>query len=484
MAETSRWSARALAVVLVVGVLSLASRAGASDSERRAEPDWLRHLNELRIASGVQPVADVPAWAGGIAAHLRYLHRTPGRLVTGRFASRHTENPKSPWYSEAGARAGGRSNLLYDARNPVDAIDDLMAAPFHAIAMLRPELRRVGFSYDPATSFAGLDVIGGLSPRRARPEPILFPGHGAVTGLSRFAGENPDPIETCRHQHPGVDWSNAALPLIAMLPQRPVSGLVASLTGPNGTAWSSDPNLCVITAATYVSSDRVAGPTGRSILEGDNAVIVIARRPLQEGRFTATLRQPGFDPVTWSFTHSAEQGVYATRRASVSRSVERTVRVVVDGEHVRIAGTVRRQVSALIGGLRVVGVGAAPLRVIEVVRSSATATRSATVRREVTVTCRGARLAAVVECARDRAQRAATELATRAAGVRADRLARQAAMALARPRALEAAQSASRRAPTAAERQAAVLKALDLARADLVREVSVRQLSASRGSTR
>ncbi len=115
--------------------------------------------------------------------------------------------------------------MVYDASDAVDAIDDLMAAPFHAMAMLRPELRRVGFAFDDTTSYAGLDVIGGLADRRARTEPVLFPGHGSVTGLSRFAGENPDPIETCRRQHPGVDWSTPSLPMFAMLPQPAAAGV-------------------------------------------------------------------------------------------------------------------------------------------------------------------------------------------------------------------------------------------------------------------
>jgi hypothetical protein len=272
-----------------------------------AETDWLGRINEIRAASQLPPVVEEPAWSAGILAHLNYLAHTSPELETGPYASAHTENPASPAYSEAGAYQAEHSNLGSAGSN-VGAIDVWLGAPFHAIGILRPALRQVAFARDPTSGEAGLNVISGLEESNLfaenvpPPQQVLFPGPGSTIDLNRFLGESPSPIETCEAQHPGADYSSPGLPLIALLSEPAAPGLTATLTEPDGTKVSSTgPDLCTVTAEDFVTHDPVYGPTGKDILETDQAVFVISRVPLVKGAYAVDIAQPGHPDIAWSF---------------------------------------------------------------------------------------------------------------------------------------------------------------------------------------
>jgi hypothetical protein len=295
-----RWRALGIALwgVLLLGLITAATaqRAAAQD-----DSDWLGRINEIRIASGLAPVVDEPIWSAGILAHLEYEAHTPAGYFTGEYQSAHTENPESPYYSEAGAKEAGSSDLGSGSSN-VAAIDQWLGAPFHAIGMLRPNLTKVAFGRN-AGGAAGLDVISGLGEWWAvPPQQVLFPGAGSTIDLSRFLGEAPSPIETCEAEHPGADYGSPGLPLIALLTEPPSPNLSATLMRPDGTrVTSSGPDLCVVTEHSFVTSDQIYGPTGRAILSGDAAVFVIAREPLVEGAYSVDIVQPNRPDVVWSF---------------------------------------------------------------------------------------------------------------------------------------------------------------------------------------
>ena len=87
-----------------------------------------------------------------------------------------------------------------------------------------------------------------------------------------------------------------------MLTSAPSSGLSAALTGPSGTTESSSAKtLCVVDQFTYHSTDTVYGPTGRDILQGGNAVLLIPRQPLVPGTYAVSVRQAGQADIDWSF---------------------------------------------------------------------------------------------------------------------------------------------------------------------------------------
>ncbi len=232
--------ALAVAVLLELVLLPVIARGAprpvsmqpnAAPSASMSSQDWLTQINVYRAAAGLNTVTDQPSWTTGLQHHLTYLANTPPQYRTGQYQSAHTENPASPYYTSDGATEGGRSDLFQGAVgwNPVDFINGWLPAPFHAIGMLRSQLTQVAFASDPYTGDAGLDVLGGLdSSRTAATAPILFPGPGMTTDLTQFAGESPNPLESCGpqfSQQPG-------LPLIALLPADPS----ATLTAPSDRA--------------------------------------------------------------------------------------------------------------------------------------------------------------------------------------------------------------------------------------------------------
>jgi hypothetical protein len=275
----------------------------ATKAARSAPPAWLDEINRYRAGAGLDPVSDQPGWDAGIVAHLNYVAKTPKAQVAGPYASLHTENPASSYYTPDGSREAGRSDLFFGATDlsPVDFIDGWFSAPFHAIGMLRARLTQVAFA-DQGGDAAGLDVIGGLdddSPPQTAP--ILFPGDGMTTNITSYTGgESPNPLESCSWTD---DGSGYGVPLIALLSSAPRPGLTAQVVASDGTVLSTaNGQLCAVDELTYHSSDQVYGQTGEQILHDDHAVLLIARPRYQAGGYSATISQPGRDPITWSFT--------------------------------------------------------------------------------------------------------------------------------------------------------------------------------------
>jgi hypothetical protein len=311
------------AMVLVAG-LALCQQSAGAGARINGVAGWLEAVNWYRAASGLSPVVEDTTGNAAIAAHLEYLKSTPASLRTGQYANAHSENPASPHYTQAGAAAGGSSNLTSGSSSERGAIDSWMAAPFHAVGILRPNLQKVSFARDE-TGAAGLNVLQGLAPNPpARTEPVIFPGRIGSVHLTSFRGENPNPLETC-------GYSSSGLPLIAMLPHAPDPALSAELVDAAGTTLSSEgDSLCVVTANNYKSSDAVYGPTGKNILQGANAVFVIPRASLVSGgRYTARIRQPNRPDVQWSFYVSgvagAKEAAGSVTRIHVSDSGATTV---------------------------------------------------------------------------------------------------------------------------------------------------------------
>lgn len=268
---------------------------GPGSDPLRLRASWLEVVNYYRRASGLAPVTANPAWVAGLVAHLNYLERTPWSMRTGLYANAHQENPASPWYTAAGEEAGRSSNLGGDAGSDRENISGWLSAPFHAIGILRPSLTQSAYAASAGRS--GLDVIRGIGPSPNAAPPVLFPGPGAITTITSFRGESPDPLESCRGYA-----APAGLPLVALLPEPPPSGTSATLKPPTGPTLTPGASLCVVTADTYRSSDAVYGETGRAILSGENAVLIIPRRPLVPGTYQARLTLPGKSALTWSFT--------------------------------------------------------------------------------------------------------------------------------------------------------------------------------------
>jgi Cysteine-rich secretory protein family len=257
-----------------------AVRAGGVDPY-----NWLAVLNTYRAQSGVAPVSENGAWAAGTTNHSCWM------LLNG---IAHDEAPGTPGYSAEGDAAGNSSNVAVSsvaATTPKGHIDLWMSGPFHAIGILRSSLTQASYGQcasppnPTATSWksaATLDVIRGTSSTPNPSTPIVFPGNGATTSLTRFVAESPDPRSFC-----GWTGRSVGLPLIALMPS-PLTSATATLTGPNGPVGT-----CVLTGA---NTSGVAS----SILGGDHAVVVVPDAPLVSGTYTVSVSSTA-GAANWTF---------------------------------------------------------------------------------------------------------------------------------------------------------------------------------------
>ena len=260
---------------------------------------WLQEINYYRVGAGLKAVTNNRTWDKGIINHLKYLAKTPASYMTGQYASAHTENPKSPYYTKSGALEASRSDLLFGDSGPLGDIDTWLTAPFHAIGMLRSGLHRVAFARGYGD--AGLDVLGGLVFGKADPKPILFPGNNVTTNLTSYGGELPNPLQSC-HFTKAAGKKPVGLPLIALLPATPSRKLIARLAEPGGHVERTlARTLCLVDQFTYHSTDPVYGPTGKAILVGDHAVLLFPSGDLAAGSYHVTVYDGAKITYRWTF---------------------------------------------------------------------------------------------------------------------------------------------------------------------------------------
>ena len=268
----------------VIGAAVLVAPIGSSPAQAVADDDWLGIVNIYRAMSGVDPVSVNAEWSAQDQAHSCYMLQNG---IT------HDESPGNPGYSSGGDIAGNSGNVAVSSSVTASArnhIDLWMTGPFHAIGILRHNLRTSGFGMcvssntpTPWHSAGTLDVLRGLDNSPRPSTPIVFPGNGATVPVHSFVTEAPNPMTMC-------GWTGAAgVPLIAMMPND-VTAANAALTGPSGP---------IETCALH--KGNVSDGTARAILDGDNAVIVMPRAPLADGNYTATVNSNG-GSITWSFT--------------------------------------------------------------------------------------------------------------------------------------------------------------------------------------
>jgi uncharacterized protein YkwD len=283
----SRSSRRTAVILAATATLATAITAISPISTATVQAvddhDWLGVVNTYRAMSGLEPVSANATWSAQAEAHSCYM------LQNG---IAHDEVPGRPGYTDGGDIAGNSGNVAVSSAvtaSPRNHIELWMTGPFHAIGILRHNLRSSGFglcaSSDTPTpwhSAGTLDVLRGLDSTPRPTAPTVFPGNGATVPLHSFVTESPNPMTMC-------GWSGSAgLPLIAMMPND-VTSANASLSGPNGPI-----DTCVL------HKGNVGNGTAQSILDGDNAVVVMPRVPLSDGAYTAVVNSDG-GSITWSF---------------------------------------------------------------------------------------------------------------------------------------------------------------------------------------
>ncbi|MFN2608136.1 MAG: CAP domain-containing protein [Acidimicrobiales bacterium] len=268
---------------------------------------WQAAVNYYRAMAGEAPVIEATTWSDGDFAHARYLVETGS---TG-----HTEDPASPFFSQAGADAGANGVVVLGLCSERQAVDALLRAPFHALGVLDPRLTATGFGLylKPSTGqcAAVLDVLRGRT-GAAPTAAVVWPGDGTTTSLSTLGPEVPDPLAGCGlASAAATPAAGVGLPLLAQLPAAP-SGVVAEVLQ-DGAAVST----CAYDATTYTNLDAADQATGRQILAARNAAVVIPLVPLRAGStYAVTLRSAGANPTTlaaWQFREAPATRILDTR---------------------------------------------------------------------------------------------------------------------------------------------------------------------------
>jgi hypothetical protein len=277
-------TAAALALLVAIPVSLPAAHAEPSPPFIPADADWLTTVNYFREMSGLGPVTADDTLSAGAANHSCYMLLND---IT------HYEDPSKPGYTVNGDRAGRNGNVAVSSAintTPRSHIELWMTGPFHAVGVLRRDLKTVGYGgcdrADTARWHSGatLDVLSGLASRTRQLAPITFPGNGATTNLNRFITETPNPLDFC-----GWTGTPAGLPVFAMMPEAVTGTVTTAMSGPAGAV------------PTCTLSPLNTSGSAQALLRYDNVVVAVPRNPLQPGTYTVTATTAARS-VTWSFT--------------------------------------------------------------------------------------------------------------------------------------------------------------------------------------
>lgn len=272
---------------------------------------WLSYLNHYRSLAGLLPVAENKEWTEGSWYHSRYMVKND--------YVEHGEDPGNSWYTQEGDLAAQSSNLVAShnlGESDNFAIDSWMQAPFHALHILNPALKQVGFGSfreeDGGLQMgATLDVLRGQAePQSSVVYPIYWPGKGATVPIGLHWGEYPNPLTSCEGY-----TSPAGLPILLQLGQGALP--------PNVTAHSlkqGDTQLehCVFDENSYQNDDAVAETLGRGILNSRDAIVLVPRTPLNPGSsYTVSITANG-STYTWTFAIAEEPSQLNTLSAPLA----------------------------------------------------------------------------------------------------------------------------------------------------------------------
>jgi hypothetical protein len=153
-------------------------------------------INELRGLYGFAPDAFSASWAAQAKQHCQYY------IATGETG--HYEDPKSKYYTKGGDEAAHNSGVAYGGRQFVDALNSLLAGPFHRRSLINPWPSNIGPCHlrgggedervcallpgKPINKETMWEDHANLSPRFK-----CYPPDGFKKAFGTFGGETPDP---------------------------------------------------------------------------------------------------------------------------------------------------------------------------------------------------------------------------------------------------------------------------------------------------
>ena len=284
---------------MILGLsVSNAAAFGQTNMLPSMDAGWLVNLNYYRTAAGLKPITEDKILSASVKKHMIYLVKSDPQYFVGAYLNRHSENPASPYYTPEGARSGNELTSNTSA-NAAEAIDSWMQAPFHALGLLREGLKSVGFDMEfNATTGQyefGMDIFGNLKNQRTKM--VIFPGKGSFSRQDHFQSESPDSRQAC-----GPNWKNfTGLPLWVSLLTSPPPQMTAQLITPSGKVLKSSRDLCIVNEKNFITSDRVNGASGKTIITAGHMVLIIPKSSLAPGMQRVSLTMKGKPTIAWSF---------------------------------------------------------------------------------------------------------------------------------------------------------------------------------------
>ena len=267
-----------------------------------ASGDWQVFLNYYRASARLPGPAVNGEWSAGAAEHACYVVENDSLL--------NMQDTNGACASPAGATAAANS-ILYADGNPgatdKQALDNWMAGPFHAVAIIDPALKNTGYGTD--TDGAGtwrmaavLDVLRGLDPGPPSVGfPVRWPDHNTTVYLTTYNGnEQPDPLTSCPGFGLGVP---VGLPIILQIgPGNTVTDTSARpvVSAHSFRRGSTLLEHCVFDETDYSNAIAEQQALGRGILAARDAIVLIPKLPLTAGTYTVSITAYGVGYV-WSF---------------------------------------------------------------------------------------------------------------------------------------------------------------------------------------
>lgn len=266
--------------------------AGRIEARSAGSANWLGRVNSYRIAAGLWPVRENRLLSAGDRCHAAYIVKN--KVV------QHGEDPENRFYTHLGHVAAAQSILFgSDDANDSDrwVIDAWMQSPFHAVGLLDPRLRQVGYGSYRGTggeseTGAALNVIAGIE-ETPTAYPVFWPANRSTVPLDRHWGGYPNPLSSCPGYAPP-----SGLPLIVQFGPGDRDPVV---TASSLTADGQPLAHCVFSESTYRNPDPSAQSHGRSVLAARDAVVLVPQAPLTPGvRYTVSITAADATHV-WSF---------------------------------------------------------------------------------------------------------------------------------------------------------------------------------------
>ncbi len=240
-----------------------------------APPAWLSYFNRFRDLADLPPVSEQNALTLGSNLHSRYI-------VVNDAAISHSESKDNPLYDPSGDRAARNGNIF--ATSQTDAtyiwgVNFWVSAPFHLLSMIHPGLSTIGYG-DHVEDTGDVRMASVMDVRSAReysPEgatyPIYFPKNGGETWIVRLSMyEWPEPYGNCS------GYSYPSGPAIAL---QLGDGRVTPRVISHSMMMGDQPiESCVFDETNYRNANSYAQEVGRTILDIQDAVIILPKKPL------------------------------------------------------------------------------------------------------------------------------------------------------------------------------------------------------------